>query len=175
MWRAGFLAQQAWWTEATAPIRGMNGKDADGVAFMSRQILDMAAPSNLPTLKPEVIEATAKAGGTNLVQGAQDLWMDTMRKLADAPAPSPEGFEVGKTLAVTRGQVVFRNELFELIQYAPATETVKAEPVLIVPRDVPGSRSRQAPRATGQPRYRRVRRRSLRSSSPTRRSPSGTG
>ena len=132
-WRAGILAQEAWWREATAESRGMRPVNADRVAFMARQILDMTAPCNHPALNPEVLETTVETGGRNLMHGMAHAVQDATRALADLPPPPQEGFELGTDLATTEGQVVFRNELMELIQYAPRSETVHPEPVLIVP------------------------------------------
>ena len=132
-YKTWFLAQERWWTEASAGIRGMREVDADRVTFMIRQILDAASPSNQPALNPEVLDRTVQTGGHNLMQGARHAMVDAARALADLPQPRPEGFELGTDLATTPGKVVFRNELFELIQYAPQTDKVQPEPVLIVP------------------------------------------
>ena len=67
------------------------------------------------------------------MRGALNFRDDVWRALAMQPEPPADGLEVGKDLAVTPGEVIFRNELMELIQYKPFTERVVAEPVLIVP------------------------------------------
>ncbi|MFC7694491.1 PHA/PHB synthase family protein [Paeniroseomonas aquatica] len=100
------------------------------VAFSVRQWLDLVSPSNLPWLNPEVIQATKATRGGNLVAGLGNLLRDRAR--ADAGS-GMEGFRLGGNLAATPGKVVFRNALMEVIQYAPTTPTVGAEPVLIVP------------------------------------------
>jgi polyhydroxyalkanoate synthase len=87
----------------------------------------------VPWANPVVIETTLTETGANLMRGAHNLQEDVWRALAMQPEPQADGLEVGKELAVTPGEVVFRNELMELIQYKPATERVVAEPVLIVP------------------------------------------
>ncbi|HXD45818.1 MAG TPA: alpha/beta fold hydrolase [Pseudolabrys sp.] len=128
-----FLAQEAWWREATRPVRGMQAKDAARAAFMVRQLLDAVSPSNAPWLNPTIVERTLAEGGANLARGFDNLMQDMRRTLTLTPAPSPRGFDLGKDIAATPGQVVYRNELIELIQYAPATPNVFAEPLLIVP------------------------------------------
>jgi polyhydroxyalkanoate synthase len=131
--RDGFLAMQDWWDAATTEVRGMRHRNAERTAFMARQILDMLSPSNSPVLNPEILERTLNSAGANLAQGGRYLAEDALRKLSGRREPRPEGFEVGRDIACTPGQVVFRNEVMELIQYAPTTEEVRAEPVLIVP------------------------------------------
>lgn len=133
MWQQGFLAVQDWWDHATDHLRGLKPEDADRVRFMARQALDTVSPSNFPMLNPEIIAATAASGGRNLTEGAAHFAHDMVKTLTQAHDPAPEGFRVGQDLASTQGTVVFRNALFELIQYAPQTATVQAEPVLIVP------------------------------------------
>ena len=128
-----FLAQEAWWREATKVVRGMQPKDAKRAAFMARQLLDAVSPSNIPWLNPVVVERTLTEHGANLVQGWGNFVADVERALTLSPPPAPQGFEIGKDIAVTPGKVVYRNELIELIQYSPATPDVAAEPILIVP------------------------------------------
>ena len=129
----GFLAAHDWWDKATEPVRGTDRRDADRVAFMTRQMLDTLSPSNFAFLNPEVIEATRKSAGANLMNGASMLAIDIAAALRGTKADPDGPYIVGKTLACTPGKVVFRNHLFELLQYEPQTETVHAEPVLIVP------------------------------------------
>ena len=133
LWQQAFLAEEAWWASATREVRGMTPKNAARISFITRQLLDVWSPSNVPWLNPVVIDRTLKEAGANLVRGATNLQDDIWRALAIQPEPPAGGLEVGKDIAVTPGEVVFRNELMELIQYRPATERVVAEPVLIVP------------------------------------------
>ena len=124
---------QDWWDYATDHLRGLRPEDADRTRFMARQMLDMISPSNFPTLNPEVIEQTLNCNGKNLSEGARNFVHDFVNTVSQAHEPAPEGYQIGKDLACTPGEVVFRNDLFELIQYAPQTDKVQAEPILIVP------------------------------------------
>jgi polyhydroxyalkanoate synthase len=128
-----FLAQEEWWRSATREVRGMTPENAARVGFVMRQLLDVMSPSNIPWLNPVIIDRTAREAGGNLVRGAANLLEDSLRLLAAEPAPLSSQFRVGKEIAATPGEVVYRNELIELIQYMPATSEVIAEPVLIVP------------------------------------------
>ncbi|MEZ0281986.1 PHA/PHB synthase family protein [Methyloceanibacter sp.] len=133
LWQQAFLAEEAWWSSATREVRGMTPKNAARISFITRQLIDVWSPSNLPWANPVIIERTLKESGANLVRGALNFRDDVWRALAMQPEPPADGLEVGKDLAVTPGEVIFRNELMELIQYKPFTERVVAEPVLIVP------------------------------------------
>ena len=129
----GFLATQDWWEHATERLRGLRAADADRARFQTRQALDTLSPSNFPWLNPEIIGETARTGGLNLVEGARHFTEDWLQVMTQSRRPIPVGFRLGEDLACTPGEVVFRNEIFELIQYAPSTEHVQAEPILIVP------------------------------------------
>ncbi|TAK89961.1 MAG: alpha/beta fold hydrolase [Burkholderiaceae bacterium] len=129
----GFLLTQQWWHCATRGVRGVSPHHEEVVTFCTRQWLDTFAPSNFLWSNPEVLQATVAEGGTNLLRGWQNFIADSNRIAMRERPKVPEQFQVGKGVALTPGQVVFRNRLIELIQYAPATEQVHAEPVLIVP------------------------------------------
>ncbi|MFN4156274.1 MAG: PHA/PHB synthase family protein [Paracoccaceae bacterium] len=132
-WQQGFLAVQDWWDQATEPMRGLRPEDAERTRFLARQTLDVLSPSNSPLLNPEILTETAKTGGRNLTEGASHFVHDAIKTVTGQRDPAPEGFHIGKDLACTPGHVVFRNDLFELIQYVPQTPQVQARPILIVP------------------------------------------
>jgi polyhydroxyalkanoate synthase len=133
LWQQGFLSVQDWWQAATADLRGLRRQNAERTGFMMRQLLDTVSPANFPFTNPEIIEKTAGTGGRNLVEGATHFVDDAVHVLTQEHRPLPEAFALGEVLASTPGAVVYRNDLMELIQYAPATDSVQAEPVLIVP------------------------------------------
>ncbi len=132
-WQQAFLAQEEWWRSATRPLRGMRTRDAERVGFMIHQYLDAFSPSNVAWLNPVVIERTLNEAGANLLRGMRNFAEDWARAITMTPPEPDKSFRVGETIAATLGQVIFRNELMELIQYSPTTPDVLAEPVLIVP------------------------------------------
>ena len=132
-WQQAFLAQEEWWRCAMRPLRGMKARDAERVGFVVHQSLDVFSPSNVPWLNPVVMERTLNEAGANLVRGMHNFVEDWARTVTLAPAEPSKSFRIGETIAATPGQVIFRNELMELIQYSSATPDVLAEPVLIVP------------------------------------------
>lgn len=128
-----FLLTQQWWHDATLGVRGVSPHHESVVNFTVRQMLDMVSPANFWTINPEVLERTQKTNGASLRQGFQNWLEDVQRWQAGSPPKGAEAFQVGRDVAITPGQVIYRNHLIELIQYAPTTEQVRPEPVLIVP------------------------------------------
>jgi polyhydroxyalkanoate synthase len=128
-----FLALEMWCAAATSEIRGMSHKDSQRVAFMVRQMLDVWAPSNQPLLNPTILKTVIATSGLCLVNGAANWLEDMRRQPVGAEANGSDAYVVGHSLAITPGQVVYRNKLMELIQYTPSTQQVYREPILIVP------------------------------------------
>jgi polyhydroxyalkanoate synthase len=124
---------ETWWQEATV-LRGMEHHHEDLMRLLSRQWLDMLAPSNWFWTNPQVLKTTWNTQGANLLRGAGhafDDWRQSQglsRLQEDQPLYRP-----GVEVACTSGDVVYRNHLVELIQYAPSTAKVQREPLFIVP------------------------------------------
>ncbi len=112
-------------------IEGLDEKQMRKVLFYLRQFVDALSPTNFVLTNPQVIHETIASGGQNLAQGMQHLIRDL--SAGDIKITDTSAFEVGRNLALTPGQVVYRNELIELIQYKPTTEQVYSIPLLFTP------------------------------------------
>jgi polyhydroxyalkanoate synthase len=120
--------------DMVASMHGLSEKERTRVAFFTRQFTDAMAPTNFPLTNPEVLKATITSNGQNLVNGLNNLLDDIARGHGELSIrQSADGFEIGRNVATAPGKVIFRNEVMELIQYAPATETVYERPLLIFP------------------------------------------
>ena len=127
------LALEAQWDAASKAVRGVDPHHLNRVNFLGRWILNAMAPVNFPLTNPTVVQAASKSLGMNFVVGATQLLDDTMRLAGQQRLRALDDFKVGENLANTPGLVVYRNALMEVIQYAPTTDKVHAEPILIVP------------------------------------------
>jgi polyhydroxyalkanoate synthase subunit PhaC len=101
------------------------------ILFTTEQMIDALSPSNFIATNPEVLENIISTQGQSIQNGIVNLLGDL--KKGKVSQTDESAFELGKNIATTEGQVVFRNDLFELIQYTPLTETVYERPYLMVP------------------------------------------
>ena len=133
--KQSYLLTAACMQSTVENLRGLDEKDATKLAFYTRQFVDALAPTNFLATNPAALKETAETKGENLLRGLRNVLDDLERNEGRfAPRMSDEGhFTLGETIATTPGKVVFQNELMQLIQYAPSTETVFRRPLLIVP------------------------------------------
>jgi polyhydroxyalkanoate synthase subunit PhaC len=119
--------------DAMAGELGKSGRPAHGARFLLNILTSAAAPTNTLAGNPAALKRAFETGGGSLLRGAANWWKD-VRHNGGMPATVDRGaFEVGRDLAVTAGAVVDRDACGEIIQYQPATETVRRRPVLVVP------------------------------------------
>ncbi|MCL9783182.1 class I poly(R)-hydroxyalkanoic acid synthase [Vibrio sp. S4M6] len=116
-------------------VEGLDEKTKERVSFFSRQVINAMSPSNFIATNPELLKLTLEKNGENLMTG-----LDTLKEDLESSADilkirmtNNNAFRIGDDVANTAGDVVFKNDLFELIQYKPLTKTVNATPLLIVP------------------------------------------
>jgi len=133
--KQSYLLSARWLQSTVNEVEGLDEMTAKKVDFYTRQFVDAMAPSNFLMTNPEVLRETIDSKGENLVNGLQNLLKDLedgegkLRiKMTDT-----EAFDVGENIATTPGKVVYQNELMQLIQYAPSTESVHKTPLLIIP------------------------------------------
>jgi len=128
--RQSYLLNARWLQDMAAalPLAGQAKKRLD---FFTRQIIDAAAPANFAATNPEVLKLAGESNGESLRRGMA-LLNEDIRKNRITMCDE-EAYEIGRNIAVTPGEVVFENELMQLIQYRPQTDTVFALPLVIVP------------------------------------------
>ena len=135
LWRDVFQNGADWWQQASR-VDGMSRHHQQLVSFYARQWLDAMSPSNSPMLNPQVQQQALQTMGRSWWAGMGKMGVDGLSRLGGATAPTDLPYAVGQDVAATPGEVVFRNHLFELIQYHPSTAQVRAEPLLIVPSTI---------------------------------------
>ncbi|MDP8916113.1 MAG: class I poly(R)-hydroxyalkanoic acid synthase [Pseudomonadota bacterium] len=133
--KQSYLLTSNWLNALVASAEDVDPMTKRRVEFFTRAMTDAMSPSNFLLSNPAAMKAAVESGGETLLRGAEQFAADLQRgggqlaiSLTDA-----ERFEVGVNVATAPGKVVFQNELFQLIQYAPATETVHEIPLLIFP------------------------------------------
>lgn len=132
-WIEAHALAEDWWRQATQ-LRGMRPHSQEQMRFYASKWLDFLAPGNTLLTNPQAMDAAVRSGGQSLLKGmkhAFDEWQHSQGLSSDAGAQP--ALRPGHGLAMTPGEVVYRNHLIELIQYAPTTPRVHAQPVLIVP------------------------------------------
>jgi polyhydroxyalkanoate synthase subunit PhaC len=133
--KQSYLLSANWLMQTVTGVEGMDPANARKAAFYTRQFADALSPSNFVLTNPEILRATFASNGENLMRGLENLLEDLERgqgRLA-IRMTNLEAFEVGRNIALTPGKVIFRNDLIELIQYTPTTDTVYQRPLLIFP------------------------------------------
>ncbi|WP_299816121.1 class I poly(R)-hydroxyalkanoic acid synthase [uncultured Jannaschia sp.] len=116
-------------------LGGLDAADKKRVEFFSQQIVDLFAPTNFLATNPEAMQRAVETEGESLVKGLENLVRDIEANRGDwlVTLSDPDAFKVGGNIATTEGSVVYRDRLFELIQYAPTTEKVRATPIVLFP------------------------------------------
>lgn len=120
--------------EAAGNVKGVSPKVKQKLKFYSKQWVDAMSPTNFAMTNPDVIRETVESNGENLVKGFHNLLDDLKhsRNVLSISQTDTSHFKVGENIAVTKGKVVFQNDLMQLIQYTPTTKKVHATPVLII-------------------------------------------
>ena len=133
--KQSYLLTARWMQSTVNGVEGLDDKTMKKVDFYTRQFADAMAPTNFFLTNPEVLRETLDTKGENLVHGLENMLTDLEKGKGrfKISMTDSDAFEVGGNLATTPGQVVFQNDLMQLIQYAPTTKTVHKVPLLIVP------------------------------------------
>ncbi|MBL8309203.1 MAG: class I poly(R)-hydroxyalkanoic acid synthase [Burkholderiales bacterium] len=128
--RDHYLRNCAFWREVVSKA-DLDDRERHRARFFVEQVLDATAPTNFFLTNPEAIERAIETKGESVKHGIENLSHDI--EAGHIAMTDEKAFKVGENLAVTPGQVVFRNELIELIHYTPTEKTVYQRPLLIVP------------------------------------------
>ena len=130
-----YLLTTKWANELVHNAEGLDAHTRKKAEFYVQQISNALAPSNFVLTNPELLRETLASNGDNLVRGMKMLAEDIEagRGTLRIRQSDPSNLAVGVNMATTPGKVIFQNEMMQLIQYQPSTETVLRTPLLIVP------------------------------------------
>ena len=129
--RQSYLLVSDYMTKMADAVDGVDPKQKAKLRFATSGMLDAMAPSNFPFTNPTVVQKTIESGGENLVQGLKHMLAD----LEKGQLSHTDGtkFELGRNVAATPGKVIHETPLYQLIHYAPSTDTVLETPLIIFP------------------------------------------
>ncbi|EGU47762.1 polyhydroxyalkanoic acid synthase [Vibrio ichthyoenteri ATCC 700023] len=133
--KQSYLLFSKTYLETIDSVEGLDEKAKERLTFFSRQALNALSPSNFIATNPDLLKLTIEQNGENLLAGLDQFKndLDSSADILKVRMTNNNAFRLGDDVANTQGDVVYKNELFELIQYRPLTEQVHATPLLIVP------------------------------------------
>ncbi|MGZ3254197.1 MAG: PHA/PHB synthase family protein [Burkholderiaceae bacterium] len=127
-----YLAYTRWLERVIYDTPDVEKKERHSGAFWTRQWFNAFAPSNFFLTNPVAIQKALQSRGASITKGIENMMSDIKAGDLQMMGNDPS-FTVGKELANTPGDVVFRNEMMEVIQYRPTTKKVREMPILFVP------------------------------------------
>lgn len=135
MLKQGYVA---WCTSTMQWIDGLDldTRDKERMKLLTGTMLDSFSPTNLLLGNPTAMKKTLESGGTNLLAGMRNLIDDLVNNEGMPSSVDRSKFKVGENLGISKGEVIHRDGLRELIQYAPQTDKVKGTPILIIPPQI---------------------------------------
>ena len=121
--------------QAIADLDVLDPRERKRLEYFGKQIIDMMAPTNFLGTNPEALTRAVETEGESLVKGLENLVRDIEANNGElvVTLSDKEAFKVGGNIGTSQGAVVFRNRMFELIQYTPTTPQVHETPLLIFP------------------------------------------
>jgi len=133
--REVYLLNARYLEEMVDDLEGMSEQNHRQLTFLTRQFINAMAPTNFFLTNPEAVRRFRETKGFSVVRGLKNFVGDIRRsrQMLNVSMTDTGAFRVGQNVAVTPGKVVYQNDLFQLIQYQPTTETVHQRPLLIVP------------------------------------------
>lgn len=122
-------------SDAVKGLEGLDSEEQKRAEYFSQQIVDMYSPANFLGTNPDALALAVETEGQSLVDGLENLVRDVEANDGDllVNLVDKDAFNVGENLATSQGSVVFRNRMFELIQYAPKGDTVHQTPIVLFP------------------------------------------
>jgi len=135
MLRETYLATADFIVDLVSRTEGVDEAAKRKAAFFVKQAVDAASPSNFLMTNPAALREMLQTHGQSLLKGMDNFAEDLKRGKGNLAISQTDldAFELGKNVATAPGKVVFRNRVFELIQYSPTTDTVHEIPLLIFP------------------------------------------
>ncbi|WP_194402238.1 alpha/beta hydrolase [Bradyrhizobium sp. CCBAU 53351] len=130
-----YLLTTKWAQELVRDAEGLDPQTRRKAEFYVQQVTNALSPSNFVLTNPEVLRETVASSGENLARGLKMLAEDIAagKGMLKIRQSNPDNLVVGVNMATTPGKVIYQNEMMQLIQYSPTTETVLRTPLLIVP------------------------------------------
>jgi polyhydroxyalkanoate synthase len=131
--KRNYLIGSEWLRKLVADQKELSRPTQKKLEFFTERFIDAVSPTNFVATNPTVLRKTFETGGANLVKGFSNFLDDVAADAGHVRRTDANAFEVGVNLATTKGAVVLRTDMMELIQYEPSTERVEKTPLLLVP------------------------------------------
>ena len=130
-WRRAYLLNSHYLKKLSTDLPILDQRSRERFDFLLRQYIDALSPANFAATNPEFVSKAIATKGESIGRAVGNLIRDIEQ--GSITTTDKTAFVVGKSLATTAGKVVFENELFQLLQYAPLTDKVAERPLLMVP------------------------------------------